>query len=102
MLDHNQTKRYLKSILCQGDLYLKELVRYIHLNPLRAGIVGELKKVDTYLYCGRSVLMGITEHGFQDVDYVLDFFGGNKLQARRQYREFVKKGVAAGRRPDLT
>jgi len=32
-----------KSILCQEDLYLKELVRYIHLNPLRAGLVNDLK-----------------------------------------------------------
>jgi putative transposase len=32
-----------KSILCQEDLYLLELVRYIHLNPLRAGIVRDLK-----------------------------------------------------------
>jgi len=35
---HLFQNRY-KSILCQEDLYLKELVRYIHLNPLRAGIV---------------------------------------------------------------
>jgi hypothetical protein len=88
--------------LCQEDVYLKELVRYIHLNPLRAGVVRELKKLDSYFYCGHSALMGITKHGFQDLDYVLGFFGGNNRHARRQYREFVKKGVAAGRRPDLT
>jgi hypothetical protein len=28
-----------KSIVCQEDTYLLELVRYIHLNPIRAGIV---------------------------------------------------------------
>ena len=60
----------------QEDLYLKELVRYIHLNPLRAGIVGELKKLDSYFYCGHSALMGKTEHGFQDVAYILNLFGG--------------------------
>ena len=37
-----------KSILCQEDLYLLELVRYIHLNPLRAGIVKQLKELDKY------------------------------------------------------
>ena len=46
--------------------------------------------------------MGKTEHGFQDVDYILNLFGGKIPQARRLYLEFVKKGVAAGRRPDLT
>jgi len=32
-----------KSIICQEDPYLKELVRYIHLNPLRAGVVENIK-----------------------------------------------------------
>jgi hypothetical protein len=31
-----------KSILCDEDRYLLELVRYIHLNPVRAGIIKEL------------------------------------------------------------
>ena len=98
---HLFQNRY-KSILCQEDLYLLELVRYIHLNPLRAGIVEELKGLDTYPYCGHYALMGKTEPGFQDVDYILNLFGGKVLEARRHYLEFVKKGVAAGRRPDLT
>jgi len=98
---HLFQNRY-KSILCQEDLYLKELVRYIHLNPLRAGIVGELKGLATYPYCGHSTLMGKTEHGFQDVDYILNLFGGKVPEARRRYLEFVKRGVAAGRRGDLT
>ena len=98
---HLFQNRY-KSILCQEDPYLLELVRYIHLNPLRAGIVEELKVLDSYPYCGHGALMGKTEHGFQDVDYILNRFGGKIAQARRLYLEFVKKGVAAGRRPDLT
>jgi hypothetical protein len=46
--------------------------------------------------------MGRTEHGFQDVAFILKLFGGRISEARRGYLEFVKKGVAAGRRPDLT
>jgi len=98
---HLFQNRY-KSILCQEDLYLKELVRYIHLNPLRAGIVGELKELAAYPYCGHRALMGKTEPGFQDVDYILNLFGGKIPQARSRYLEFVKMGVAAGRRADLT
>jgi putative transposase len=98
---HLFQNRY-KSILCQEDPYLLELVRYIHLNPLRAGIVENLKLLDTYPYCGHCALTGKTEHGFQDVDYILNLFGGKVAEARRLYLEFVKKGVAAGRRPDLT
>ena len=37
-----------KSIICQEDAYLQELVRYIHLNPLRAKIVDDLKVLDRY------------------------------------------------------
>jgi hypothetical protein len=46
--------------------------------------------------------MGKAEHDFQDVDYILNLFGGNIPEARRLYLEFVKKGVTAGRRPELT
>ena len=44
-----------KSIVCQEDIYLKELVRYIHLNPLRAKIVSEIKDLNSYVYCGHSL-----------------------------------------------
>ena len=37
-----------KSIVCQEDAYLRELVRYIHLNPIRGGIVSGLKELNTY------------------------------------------------------
>jgi REP element-mobilizing transposase RayT len=90
-----------KSILCQEDLYLLELVRYIHLNPLRARIVKELKQLDKYPYCGHSVLMGKNTREWQDTDYILRFYYNKKLTARRRYREYVKKGINAGRRPDL-
>ncbi|MGD8889526.1 MAG: transposase [Desulfobacterales bacterium] len=90
-----------KSILCQEDLYLLELVRYIHLNPLRAKIVKELKELDKYSYCGHSVLMGNNKREWQDVDYILKFYDSKYLTARRRYREYVNKGFADGRRPEL-
>jgi REP element-mobilizing transposase RayT len=90
-----------KSILCQEDLYLLELVRYIHLNPLRAGIVKELKEWDRYPYSGHSVPMGKNKREWQDDDYILRFYNGKYLTARRRYREYVEKGVADGRRSDL-
>ena len=98
---HLFQNRY-KSILCQEDPYLLELVRYIHLNPLRARIVENLKGLNAYPYCGHSILLGKAEPGFQDVDYVLNRFGGKTSQSRRRYLEFVKDGVSTGRRPDLT
>ena len=47
-----------KSILCQEDTYLTELVRYIHLNPYRAALVRSLEALSKYPYCGHSVLLG--------------------------------------------
>jgi putative transposase len=46
-----------KSILCEQDVYLKELIRYIHLNRLMARIVKDIKSLDTFSYCGHSYLM---------------------------------------------
>ncbi len=90
-----------KSFLCEEDVYLKELVRYIHLNPLRAKIVKDLKALKKYRWCGHCALMGKVEAGFQDTVYVLRLFGQSTRQARRAYGSFVSKGVKQGRRPDL-
>lgn len=90
-----------KSVLCQEDPYFLELVRYIHLNPLRAKIVSELKDLDKYRYGGHSVLMGKGKNNWQDVDYVLQLFGSKISTARKGYRAFVEEGVDQGRRPEL-
>jgi len=97
---HLFQNRY-KSIICEEDPYFKELIRYIHLNPLRANIVENLAKLDRYRYCGHSVLMGKVKNDWQDRDYVLKWFGTKEGEAKRNYRQFVKKGIALGRRPEL-
>jgi putative transposase len=71
---HLFQNRY-KSILCQEDTYLPELVRYIHLNPLRTKIVKTLANLDKHPYSGHSALMGKVQREFQDTDYVLGMFG---------------------------
>jgi REP element-mobilizing transposase RayT len=91
-----------KSILCQEDSYLLELVRYIHLNPIRAGFVSEYKKLSRYPYCGHSAIMGRRKIKWQDTDYVLGLFGQKVAGARVEYRKFVHKGIELGSRPDLT
>jgi len=91
-----------KSILCQEDPYLKELVRYIHLNPLRAGLVGDIDGLDSHPWCGHSVLMNKTKQPWQDVDSIYRLFSDQKRKARKRYREFVEKGISEGRRSDLT
>ena len=98
---HLFQNRY-KSILCQEETYLRELVRYIHLNPLRAGLVEDMKALDRYPYCGHSALMENVKRDWQQVDYALGFFGKRKAEAIKSYRTFVAKGLEQGQRPELT
>jgi len=91
-----------KSILCQEDNYLLELVRYIHLNPLRAGLVADLSKLDRYPFCGHSVIMGKQANDWQDAAYVLRFFADQDHTARRRYKAHLAKGIEMGKRPELT
>jgi len=91
-----------KSILCQEEPYLKELVRYIHLNPLRAGLVEDIEGLDKHPWCGHSVLINKTKQPWQNIDYIYRLFSDKKREARKRYREFVEKGIFEGRRSDLT
>lgn len=91
-----------KSILCQKDAYLLELVRYIHLNPLRAGVVGDLKELDAYPYSGHSVLINKQKNEWQEVEEILSFFGARPASARRSYRTYLEQGIAQGRRHELS
>jgi len=98
---HLFQNRY-KSILCQEDIYMLELVRYIHLNPLRAGIVDDLKALDRFDFAGHSVIMGKRINSWQDVSGVLCLFDTKISIARQRYRSYVKKGISDGKRADLT
>ena len=98
---HLFQNRY-KSILCQEDPYLLELVRYIHLNPIRVGLVADLQSLDRYPYGGNSRMMGKLKGGFQDIETVLSMFGKTRREARKRYKAFVSKGLLAGKRSELT
>ncbi len=97
---HLFQNRY-KSILCQADPYLLELVRYIHLNPLRAKLVSGYKALCRHPYCGHGVILGGRDNEWQDVQYILRLFGDQEGTARRRYNEFVRAGIEQGKRSDL-
>jgi hypothetical protein len=98
---HVFQNRY-KSIVCEEEPYLLELVRYIHLNPLRAGLVRSLEDLNTYHWCGHSALMDAVERRWQDTDEVLKRFAGSVSTARSRYLRFVADGVGEGTCADLT
>lgn len=88
--------------MCQEEPYLKELVRYIHLNPIRAKLVPGINSLEKYPFCGHSILMGKLKNDWQDANGVLQLFGKNITQARHKYKDYVHKGIDQGRRDDLT
>lgn len=98
---HLFENRY-KSTACEEESYFLELVRYLHLNPLRARLVKNLKELEAYPYSGHPALVGKLSRPWQETDEVLSRFGETRSQAIKAYREFVAEGLHQGRRPDLT
>ncbi len=97
---HLFQNRY-KSILCEEEPYFLELVRYIHLNPLRASIVADLDGLENYHWSGHAVLLGKRTMEGQETDEVLARFGNGKDRSLRGYRQFIADGIATGKRDDL-
>ncbi len=90
-----------KSILCDEERYLRALVRYIHLNPLEARVVNDMKALDSYRWTGHAVLLGRRGNDWQQTEPVLARFGDTLSQARRRYRQFVKSGLGERDRVEL-
>jgi REP element-mobilizing transposase RayT len=90
-----------KSIVVQEEPYFLELLRYIHLNPVRAGLVEDLQALGAYPWSGHANLIGLVRQPWQESDFVLAQFGRTLDAARASYRAFVAAGVTQGRRSDL-
>ena len=90
-----------KSILCEEDRYLLALIRYIHLNPIRAGIVKNIQELDNYPWTGHHILMSTIEQLWMNSEYVLSQFGTNIKRSRKAYRTFMEEGLGQGHVPGL-
>jgi putative transposase len=97
---HLFQNRY-KSIVCEEEPYLLELVRYIHLNPLRAKMVKNLEELDRYPWSGHGALLGRENNDWQEREYVLGKFHSKEGAAIRSYRRFMEQGSGQGKRADL-
>ncbi len=82
------------SILCEEDSYLLELVRYIHLNPVRAGMLKAVSDLDHYRWTGHATLMGRRELVWQNSFAVLRHFGKTEQASRIRYKQFMHAGFA--------
>jgi REP element-mobilizing transposase RayT len=78
-----------KALLVDMDSYLLELVRYIHLNPVRAGLV---KRPDSYQWSGHNCYLGKETLPWLAVDWVLGQFGKDLTTARHSYAKFINDG----------
>ncbi|MEA3465882.1 MAG: transposase [Thermodesulfobacteriota bacterium] len=97
---HLFQNRY-KSIVCDEECYFLELVRYIHLNPIRAGIIKTLEELRSYPWCGHAALVNRTYKSWQNRDAVLLHFGKKKKHAKENYELFLADGLNQGERPEL-
>ncbi|HAR39696.1 MAG TPA: hypothetical protein DCS09_14640 [Porphyromonadaceae bacterium] len=98
---HLFENRY-KSILCDEDNYLLALVRYIHLNPLRAGIVKTSEELNRYPWSGHRTIIGKASYPWMDAEHVLTQFGNTRRKALHAYRVFMLEGVGQGKIKELT
>lgn len=87
-----------KALLVDGDSYLLELVRYVHLNPVRCGMVDDPVE---YPWSSHRVYLGEGELPWLTTDWVLGQFAAECSEARRQYVNFTMDGLDEGYRDDF-
>ncbi len=87
-----------KALLINADSYLLQLVRYIHNNPVRVGMV---QTPDKYLWSSHNVYLGNVSVPWLTTDWVLSQFAKQKKRAIRLYRDFVLDGIDEGHRKEF-
>jgi len=90
---HLFQNRY-KSIPCGDEVHFAELLRYIHLNPVRAGLCSFLE-LTSFRYCGHGCLTGNKKLSWLNTEIPLSLFGDSPKQARIAYRKFVEAGLSS-------
>ncbi len=87
------------AILCEQDAYLLELVRYLHLNPVRAGLT---KSPGAWEWSSHRAYLGTSDAGVElHRETVLGLFGKRPARARQAFSSFVRDGMGMGHRADL-
>jgi putative transposase len=84
-----------KAILCERETYLLELVRYVHLNPVRASLVSNL---DDYPWSSHSIYLGHIDQPFVEKEFIFKIFSENECLAVKKYLQFTGDVVDEGHR----
>ena len=91
LLDGQLFRGRYKAILVEADSYLLELLRYIHRNPLEAGLVRVMDKYPWGSHQG--YLSDAKKWRWLYKDFVLSLFSDEKAVSRKMYKGFVSKGT---------
>ena len=83
---HLFERRHL-AILVQTDSYLLALMRYIHWNPVRAGMV---VVPEDYLWSSHRQYLGLREQPWLATERILGTFSDERGRARQAYRDFMQ------------
>ena len=84
------------AMVCDKEAYLLELVRYIHLNPVRSSLT---PNPEGYPWSSHGNYLGTVKDNLPDVDFVLGQFSASKQNAIRQYKQFVLDGLHLAHEP---
>jgi REP element-mobilizing transposase RayT len=79
------------AILVDKDAYLLVLSRYVHLNPIKAGITDNLERYSWSSYLG--FIQSRKKVPWMEYDGVLYQFGNNQDLCRKKYKEYVYQGL---------
>ncbi len=90
-----------KSILCDEESYFLALIRYIHLNPVKAKILKNVSELDRHRWSGHAGIMGRHVQEWHTTEDVLERFSCQKAAARRKYRAYIMAGLAEPEQEDL-
>jgi putative transposase len=85
-----------KSVLCQNSHHLSELIRYIHLNPLRANLIDSYAKLSDWKWSGHNLLLNNADAigaDFVDRKAMLDLFNQNENDALEMYHQYMLEGI---------
>ena len=87
-----------KALLVDAESYLLELVRYIHLNPVRAGLVNDPAD---YPWSSHAAFLGLETIPWLTTEWVLGQFGKRMSTAQKHFKSFVVAELDEGHREEF-
>jgi putative transposase len=87
-----------KAVLIDANSYLLELVRYVHLNPVRAGFV---RNPEFWRWSSYGAYLGRVAVPWLDTAWVLTMFGADRAAARRRLAGFTREGLGESHREEF-